>query len=53
MNIIIELVLALVLSVFPACVEEDSALCYWDASTQGNGVGTSFISLGEVIIPLP
>ena len=31
----------------PACIEEDGAgmaLCWWDASEQGNGVGTSVIS---------
>lgn len=27
----------------PPCAEEDSAgPCFWDASTRGNGIGTSF-----------
>lgn len=30
----------------PPCAEEDSTNCYWDASTRGNGVGTSFVALG-------
>lgn len=31
-----------------ACEQEDSRGCYWDASSQGNGVGHSFYS-----IPVP
>lgn len=27
------------------CVYEDSARCYWDAGSSGNGVGKSFVSL--------
>ena len=26
----------------PACTTEDSHDCYWDATVQGNGTGTSF-----------
>lgn len=29
------------------CPTEDSNWCYWDAAKQGNGQGTSFISLWE------
>jgi len=29
------------------CESEDSTWCYWDAATQGNGHGNSFISLWE------
>lgn len=28
-----------------ACPTEDSTNCYWDATTQGNGTGQSFIDL--------
>jgi hypothetical protein len=28
----------------PACPAEDSDNCLWDAATQGNGIGTSFIA---------
>lgn len=35
----------------PACVEEDGSggpiPCYWDASTRGNGQGTSLVFLGD------
>ena len=35
----------------PACVEEDGSVgpipCYWDASTRGNGQGTSLVFLGD------
>lgn len=30
---------------FPACVVEDDDFCMWDASTSGNGVGHSFVTL--------
>ncbi len=38
----------------PACDDEDGtvtsngkevAACYWDAQTQGNGLGTSFVAI--------
>ena len=32
----------------PACATEDSTDCYWDATTQGNGTGTSFIDIDGV-----
>lgn len=35
--------LALIMG-YPACPTEDSTHCYWDASVQGNGVGTSFVA---------
>lgn len=31
----------------PACQNEDDTNCYWDAKTMGNGIGTSFVSIGE------
>ena len=30
---------------FPACAVEDDDFCMWDASTSGNGVGHSFVTL--------
>lgn len=35
-------------SALPACAHEDSDNCYWDAKTQGNGQGRSFVSLNGV-----
>lgn len=29
----------------PSCATEDSTNCYWDANTQGNGQGRSFIDI--------
>jgi hypothetical protein len=37
----------------PPCEYEDSSLCYWDAQTRGNGLGTSFADLLIFTIPLP
>lgn len=35
---------ALILALFPPCTAEDGpAPCYWDAATQGNGLGTSVL----------
>jgi hypothetical protein len=34
----------------PACPTEDSTNCYWAAGYQGNGEGTSFISLLDVTV---
>lgn len=31
----------------PACPTEDSVGCRWDASTQGNGMGRSFIAYAD------
>jgi hypothetical protein len=31
--------------VLTPCEQEDSANCYWDAGTSGNGVGTSFVDI--------
>lgn len=31
--------------VLPPCATEDSANCYWDADTQGDGTGTDFVDL--------
>lgn len=28
------------------CAHEDSANCYWDSYTRGNGVGQSFVDIG-------
>ena len=37
--------LVLSLAGFTPCTYEDSSDCYWDASVQGNGVGTSFVDV--------
>jgi hypothetical protein len=31
----------------PVCEVEDSTFCAWNAKTQGNGLGQSFITLWE------
>jgi hypothetical protein len=40
--------LAMLLHV-PACETEDSTACYWNAASQGNGVGSSFLSLTDTV----
>ena len=42
----------LMLSFSRSCPTEDSDLCYWDASTQGNGQGTSYVSILNHTIPI-
>lgn len=38
--------LALILSlILPPCAYEDSGNCYWNAQTQGNGEGQSFVTV--------
>jgi hypothetical protein len=39
-------------SPLPDCEWEDSYNCHWNASTQGNGQGHSFVNLGGSIIYL-
>lgn len=39
------LIFALLMLVLPPCEYEDSPNCGWDASTSGNGEGTSFVDL--------
>jgi len=34
-----------------ACVTEDSTDCVWNATTQGNGTGSSFISYTVAVAP--
>ncbi len=33
----------------PACAEEDSTNCFWDAKVQGNGEGRSFLDIDGVV----
>lgn len=40
------LILALLAAILPPCATEDATNCYWDASTQGNSLGSSFIDIG-------
>lgn len=37
---------ALILAAATPCPAEDSTGCYWDAGTRGNGIGTSFVTVG-------
>lgn len=43
-------ILAVILALTTPCATEDSANCYWDASSRGNGMGTSFIDIGGHVI---
>lgn len=36
-------------STLPACATEDSDNCRWDADTQGNGIGRSFVVVNGVV----
>ena len=47
------LLLAILFAVLPACPTEDSDMCAWDAATQGDGTGTSFVSLFGTAYYLP
>lgn len=43
-----ELLLSVALSVLPACASEDaSGVCAWDAAVEGNGLGSSFVVVGD------
>lgn len=44
------ILLIIVSALFPSCQTEDSTGCYWDASTQGNGQGTSFVAITDDFI---
>lgn len=41
----IKIFLMLITLGMPPCITEDSENCYWDATTMGNGVGTSFVNI--------
>lgn len=45
----------LVLTVAPPCPGEDAAgtVCGWNAATRGNGVGRSFLVVGDAVVSLP
>lgn len=42
-----DLLITLLMLLLPPCPTEDSSWCTWDATQQGNGQGTSFITLSE------
>ena len=43
--------LLIILAMFlPPCATEDSDNCYWDASTRGNGKGSSFVVIEGIVI---
>lgn len=41
-----EIIFAILISLLPACDSEEARNCYFDASVQGNGKGTSFVDIG-------
>ena len=53
MDFLTALILALAAFFIPPCATEDSTNCYWDASTSGNGTGSSFIDIGGDAYNLP
>jgi hypothetical protein len=36
-------------TMWPACVTEDSTNCYWNADVQGNGIGQSYVTIGDTV----
>lgn len=42
-----ELLITLLMLILPPCQHEDSSWCTWNAQEQGNGQGTSFVTLAE------
>lgn len=44
--------LILLTSVMPACADEAADNCYWDASSQGNRVGSSFLVINNNVFYL-
>lgn len=45
MTLLISLAYAILFAILPPCETEDSHNCRWDATTMGNGGGTSFVSI--------
>lgn len=43
----LEAIVALLFILAPSCETEDDTYCSWNASTQGNGEGRSFVALDE------
>lgn len=44
---------AMLVALLGACPTEDSVMCVWDAEAQGNGLGTSFLSVSDdLLFPL-
>ncbi|MDB6151510.1 MAG: hypothetical protein JWQ44_2958 [Chthoniobacter sp.] len=39
----------ILMHILPECQTEDAAFCHWDASTMGNGRGTSFVAISETM----
>jgi len=50
MAMIVNLLFTLLMAVLPPCQSEDSNNCAWDAQSQGNKVGTSFVNVGGFTI---
>ncbi len=47
------IVISLCVIMFPECANEDSMNCYWNAATNGNGIGQSFIDIAGITYYLP
>jgi hypothetical protein len=48
MEFFFNLVIAILFAIAPSCPTEDSTgFCAWNAQTQGNGTGQSFVMIGE------
>lgn len=45
----LSLLIAILAAVLPSCADESADWCVWDASVQGNGAGTSFVSVGGTV----
>lgn len=43
-------ILALLTAILPPCATEDANNCSWNASTQGNGQGSSFVVLNGTVL---
>jgi hypothetical protein len=46
----IEFIAAILFAILPPCPTEDSSWCSWDARSQGNGAGTSFVAIGDTVV---
>jgi hypothetical protein len=41
------ILVALLLAVLPTCAEESDTNCQWDAQQNGNGLGSSFVTVAD------
>lgn len=49
--------LSIIVAMIPACSSDDGSsdvpVCGWNAQTQGNGVGSSFVMANGTVIVIP